>query len=232
MSSRGVHDPIGPSGLSYDIGPLQMSTAFFYRRTSPRRFSLIRLYSLFRSLWAWPWSIPSRLTYPVPPGLWLINVFVQHVLRVNSEAPCMVHFTSRVTGKMAIGKNVWKSFALSGGCYIQGNHGVSIGDDTVFAPGVKIISRNHNLNDLSKWDDARPVRIGKRCWIGANAVLLPGVQLGDDVVVGAGAVVTKSFLSGSVVGGVPARIIRVRHVSDLGVAHNLGNSRREQALDR
>lgn len=157
--------------------------------------------------WLWPQHLLWRMTTPVPLGLWLVNKFMQRIMRINTEAPCMVHFTSRVTGRIAIGKNVWKSFAVSGGCYIQGINGITIGDDTVFAPGVKIISANHDPNDLSKWNEAEPITIGKRCWIGANAVILSGVQLGDDVIVGAGGVVTKSFPNCSVIAGVPAKVI-------------------------
>lgn len=149
----------------------------------------------------------GRMTAPVPPGLWIINTFVQRVYRINAGAPCMVHFTSRVEGNVSIGQNVWKSFAFSGGCYIQGRNGVTIGDDTRFAPGVKIISANHDPHDFTKWQKTQPITIGKRCWIGTNAVILPGVQLCDDVIVGAGAVVTNSFPRGSVIAGVPARVI-------------------------
>jgi len=122
----------------------------------------------------------------------------------------MVHFSSYVTGEVEIGQRVWLAFALSGNCYIQGGNGVQIDDDTIFAPGVKIISANHDPDDLTKSIPASPVRIGKRCWLGANAVILPGVTLGDDVIVGAGSVVTKSFPSGTVVAGVPARAIGQR----------------------
>jgi acetyltransferase-like isoleucine patch superfamily enzyme len=150
------------------------------------------------------------MTTPVPLGLWLVNFFMQRIMLINAKAPCMVHFTSRVTDRIIIGKNVWKSFALSGGCYIQGINGITIGDDTVFAPGVKIISANHDFCDLSRWKKTEQIRIGKRCWIGANAVILPGVQLGDDVIVGAGAVVTKSFPSCLIIAGVPAKVISNR----------------------
>jgi len=157
-----------------------------------------------RRLLGFPARFIERRTAPVPPGLWLLNAIVQRVFRVNGPIPWMVHFTSRVQGDVQIGENVWPSFALSAGCYVQGVNGVRIGRDTIFAPGVKIISANHDPEDISRWVSAPAIAIGERCWIGANAVILPGVQLGDGAVVGAGAVVTKSFPSGSVVAGVPA----------------------------
>ena len=135
---------------------------------------------------------------------------VQRILGLNKQYPWPVHFTSRVVGNVVIGKDVWISFAASGGCYIQGNNGIEIGDETLFGPGVKIISADHSLEDIKKWESGPPVKIGKRCWISANAVILPGVTLGDDVVVGAGAIVTQSFSNGSVLAGVPARLIRFR----------------------
>lgn len=143
----------------------------------------------------------------IPFSLWLVNFLFQRVFRLNSELPFSVHFTSRVIpGKgIEVGPHVWKSFALSGGCYIQGGNGIQIGDGTLFAPGVKIISANHDPRQLHKWIEAPPIRIGKRCWIGANAVILPGVELGDDVIVGAGSVVTRSVPSGTTVAGNPAR---------------------------
>jgi carbonic anhydrase/acetyltransferase-like protein (isoleucine patch superfamily) len=157
--------------------------------------------------WLWPWRLLERLTDPIPPGLWLLNAFCQRVLRINAETPWMVHFSSRVIGRVKIGRNVWKSFALSGGCYIQGLNGVEIGDDTLFAPGVKIVSSNHQPGRLDRQQDGPPIRIGPRCWIGVNAVILPGVELGADSIVGAGAVVTHSVPAGVSVAGVPARPI-------------------------
>jgi acetyltransferase-like isoleucine patch superfamily enzyme len=119
----------------------------------------------------------------------------------------MVNFTSRVGGDICIGRNVWISFAVSGGCYIQGWNGIKIGDDTIFAPGVKIISANHSNNDFSCWEAAPPICIGKKCWIGANVVILPSVTLGDDCIVGAGSVVKDSFPNRSIIAGVPAKLV-------------------------
>jgi len=140
---------------------------------------------------------------------WFINFMFQRILRINSHVPFQVHFTSQVIrGDLKIGKNVWKSFALSGNCYIQPGNGITIGDNTIFGPGVKIISANHNLDNLKEWKYCSPIIIGKNCWIGANAVVLPEVQLGDNVIVGAGSVVTKSFEGNVVIAGNPAKIIK------------------------
>jgi hypothetical protein len=145
----------------------------------------------------------------LPFSLWLVNAWFQRILRLNADAPFSVHFTSTVIIGNGIhpGRNVWKSFARSGGCYIQGGNGIFLGDETLFAPGVKIISANHDPARGMAWEDGPPIRIGCRCWIGANAVILPGVELGDDCIVGAGAVVTRSFGPGSRVAGVPARLL-------------------------
>lgn len=151
-----------------------------------------------------------RLTAPIPLRLWMVNLVFQRILGINADVPWMVHFTSRVTvpRRILLGRGVRISFAVSGGCYIQGLNGIRIGDDTIFGPNVCIVSADHDPTDLSRHLPCRPIEIGARCWIGAHAVLLPGVVLGDDVIVGAGAVVTRGFPSGSVIAGVPARLIR------------------------
>ncbi len=165
-------------------------------------------YARFRP-WLWPVRFLGKLNEKrkIPLGLWIINKFFQSVLDINNDIPWMVHYTSRVSGNIKIGENVWLSFAVSGGCYIQGFNGVIIGDNTIFAPGIKIVSANHDPNDLNKSVKTEPVRIGKNCWIGSNAIILPSVSLGDNVIVGAGAVVTKSFSDNSVIVGNPARQI-------------------------
>lgn len=143
--------------------------------------------------------------------LLFVNWVFQRMLGINGDVPWSVHYTSRVTNpdQIFLGKLVKKSFAVSGGCYIQAGNGIYIGEGTIFAPGIKIISADHDVNTQERqWIKGEPVRIGNYCWIGANAVILPGVELGEGVVVGAGAVVTHSFPGHVVIAGVPARIVK------------------------
>ena len=90
---------------------------------------------------------------------------------------------------------------------------VCIGNHVNLAQGITVTALNHNLDDKTKRVDeqgitTQPVRIEDDVWIGANAVILPGVSIGQHAVVAAGAVVTKDVPSYCIVGGVPARIIK------------------------
>ena len=86
---------------------------------------------------------------------------------------------------------------------------ITIGKGTYIAPNVGIITSNHKFNDLGKHESGKDVILGKKCWIGMNSVILPGVILGDNTVVGAGSIVTKSFPEGNcVICGNPAKIIK------------------------
>jgi len=145
---------------------------------------------------------------PCGIGLKISNFFFQKILRINGSFKIMVHYTSQVNGTIEIGENVVKSFANSGSCYFQGINGIIIGDNTIFAPGVKVISANHDVKSLSKHKPTRPISIGKNCWLGANSIILPGVSIGDNVIVAAGAVVTKSFGDNLIIAGVPAKHIK------------------------
>ena len=111
-------------------------------------------------------------------------------------------------GKITLGDRV----AINSHTRIYGHGGVTIGDDTQLGPGVTITTTDHDFaNDL----EARfiPVTMGQRVWVGANVTILPGVEIGDHAVIGAGAVVSKSIPARAVAVGVPARVIKT--VDDL-----------------
>jgi len=148
--------------------------------------------------------------FMVPIRLRLVNFFFQRILGVNGNVPFSVHYTSIVRNPegLKLGRRVRANFADAGGCYIQALNGITIGDNTIFAPRVVIQSHNHDLylRDISTHE--APIHIGQNCWIGANAVILPGVHIGDYVTIGAGSVVTKDIPNFAVAVGVPCRVIK------------------------
>ncbi len=91
---------------------------------------------------------------------------------------------------------------------------ITIGDNCLLASDILITSENHGIDPETHPSyadnplDAAPVSIGKGCWIGEKAVILPGVTLGDKCIVAAGAVVNKSFPAFTMIGGVPARALK------------------------
>ncbi len=158
-----------------------------------------------------------RLVKRISPPLFLINFLFGRVFRLNSKCPFNIHFTSKAIFPHQISYTndlvTLTSFAVSGHCYFQALNGIQIGENFLFAPGVKLISANHDFDNRRKSQSGPGILIGKNVWIGANAVILPGVVIGDNCIVGAGSVVTKSFpMADSILGGVPAKIIGQRAV--------------------
>ncbi|MDQ2677308.1 MAG: sugar O-acetyltransferase [Actinomycetota bacterium] len=88
---------------------------------------------------------------------------------------------------------------------------IRIGDDVQIGPNVQLLTPTHPLDaDLrrDKWEAAEPITIGDNVWLGGGVVVLPGVTIGSDTVVGAGSVVTKDLPAGVLAVGNPARVIR------------------------
>lgn len=80
----------------------------------------------------------------------------------------------------------------------------------MFAPGVKIISANHDFLERTKFIKTSPIVIGNNVWLSANVIILPGVRIGNNCIVGAGSVVTKSFEEDNlIIAGNPAKIIGI-----------------------
>lgn len=112
---------------------------------------------------------------------------------------------------------------LALGVIITTDGGVSIGDRTLVGYRTQILSSNHVVPDVSRRIfDAGHVRIrvavGADVWIGASCVILPGVSIGDGAVIAAGSVVTKDVPPHAIVGGVPAKVIRLRECTSADVS--------------
>ena len=109
-----------------------------------------------------------------------------------------------------VGENFYANFD----CLLLDVCPIKIGNNAMLAPGVHIYTATHPLNPTERnsgYEYGKPVNIGDNVWIGGRAVICPGVTIGNNVVVAAGAVVTKDIPSNVVVGGNPAKVIK--HIS-------------------
>ena len=124
------------------------------------------------------------------------NCYIETPLRANFGG-AHVHF----------GKSVYANFNLT----LVDDADIYVGDNVMFGPNVTVITASHPiLPELRKkeYQFNRPVHIGRNCWIGAGAIILPGVTVGENTVVGAGSVVTKDLPQDVVAVGNPARVLR------------------------
>ncbi|WP_437956040.1 sugar O-acetyltransferase [Sorangium sp. So ce119] len=88
---------------------------------------------------------------------------------------------------------------------------ITIGDDVQIGPNVQLLTPTHPVEPeprRQKWEAAKPIKIGNNVWLGGGAIVLPGVTIGDNTVVGAGSVVTRDLPANVVAVGNPARAIR------------------------
>ena len=105
------------------------------------------------------------------------------------------------------GKNVYANFNLT---MVDDTH-IYVGDFTMFAPNVTVATAGHPIDPALRERALQynaPVHIGRNCWIGAGALIMPGVTIGDNTVIGAGSVVTKDIPAGVVAVGNPCRVMR------------------------
>ncbi len=105
------------------------------------------------------------------------------------------------------GKNVYANFNLT---LVDDTH-IYVGDGTMFAPNVVLATAAHPILPAlreKQYQFNLPIHIGRNCWLGAGVIVLPGVTIGDDTVIGAGSVVTKDIPAGVVAVGNPCRVQR------------------------
>lgn len=103
--------------------------------------------------------------------------------------------------ELEIGNNTY----LNGGS-IDCSRGITIGDDCAIADGVRIM--DNSWHEVDSFNKRKEIRIGNKVWIATNAMILPGVTIGDGAIIAAGAVVTKDVPSKCMVAGVPAKVIK------------------------
>ena len=106
---------------------------------------------------------------------------------------------------IVLGKNVF----INAGCKFQDQGGIFIDDGALIGHGVVLATLDHDMAPSKRQQlHPAPIKIGKNVWVGANATITKGVTIGDGAIVAAGAVVNKDVPANTVVGGVPARVIK------------------------
>jgi acetyltransferase-like isoleucine patch superfamily enzyme len=113
------------------------------------------------------------------------------------------------SGSLSIGDNV----GISEFCYFSIRGNLIIGNNVIVGPNVKIFTENHSFEvteiPFRLQDETRAdVTIGNNVWIGSGATILPGVFIGDNVVIAAGSIVNKNVEDNSLVGGIPAKLLK------------------------
>ena len=169
------------------------------------------------------WSIRKKISFV------LYNVFAAWLpisQRSSLAKKLRVFFAKRITQNIGKNVNIEKKAVCGPLLEIGDNSGVgikceiygpvSIGRNVMMGPEVVIYTSGHNFDrtDIPMMDqgftEPQPVTIGNDVWIGRRAMIMPGVTVGDGCVIGAGAVVTKDVPDYAVVGGVPAKLIKMR----------------------
>ena len=159
------------------------------------------------------------------------NELFQEAIRLGMELNNQYHtpeelreIMGRLTGKKIdstfrlfppfytdFGKNITigRDVFINSGCHFQDQGGIEIGDGALIGHNVVLATINHDLDPaMNRKNHYAPIKIGAHVWIGSNTTILSGVSIGEWSVVAAGAVVTKDVPPMTVVGGVPAKIIK------------------------
>jgi acetyltransferase-like isoleucine patch superfamily enzyme len=106
---------------------------------------------------------------------------------------------------LTIGKNVF----INSGCHFQDQGGITLGDGVLIGHNVVMATLNHDIApEKRSMTHPAPIVIGKNVWIGSSATVVSGVTVGDNAIIAAGAVVTKDVPPNTIVGGVPAKVIK------------------------
>lgn len=134
----------------------------------------------------------------------LKNMFAEIGEGCYIEPPFHANFGG---GHVHFGKNIYANFNLT---MVDDTH-IYVGDYTMFGPNVTVATAGHPILPelrMKGYQYNAPVHIGKNCWIGAGALIMPGITIDDNVIVGAGSVVTKDLPPNVVAIGNPCKVLR------------------------
>jgi acetyltransferase-like isoleucine patch superfamily enzyme len=125
--------------------------------------------------------------------------------KIDKSTTVFAPFHTNFGKHIKIGKNVFINHA----CSFLDLGGITIEDDVLIGPRVNLTTENHPVDPTKrKYLDLKSILIKRNAWIGAGATILPGVTIGENSIVAAGAVVNKDVPGNTIVGGVPAKILK------------------------
>lgn len=169
------------------------------------------------------WSIKAKLWY-ILYGFFAKKLPISRRSKIFKRA--RYFFAKHVIKKMGNNVNIERGAVFNPNVEIGDNSGIGIncelngtikiGNNVMMGPEVVFYTTNHEFKAITKnimdqgYTKEKPITIGDDCWIGRRAIILPGVELKKGTIVGAGAIVTKSFPEYSIIGGNPAKIIGKR----------------------
>jgi galactoside O-acetyltransferase len=149
------------------------------------------------------------------------SMLKEMLAEIGEECYIEPPFHSNWGGKhVHFGNNVYANFNLT---LVDDTH-IYVGDYTMFGPNVTVATAAHPIDPgfrMPVTQYNKPVHIGKNCWIGAGAIILPGITIGDNTVIGAGSVVTKDIPANVVALGNPCKVLREINESDKTNAQEL-----------
>lgn len=125
--------------------------------------------------------------------------------KIDKSTTVFVPFHTNFGKHIKIGKNVFINHA----CSFLDLGGITIEDDVLIGPRVNLTTENHSVDPTKRrFLDLKEIIIKRNAWIGAGATILPGVTIGENSIVAAGAVVNKDVPPNTIVGGIPAKVVK------------------------
>lgn len=154
-----------------------------------------------------------------------INALSKHGVKIGNNVSILRNTIIECTGvirDIGEGLTIGNHVGIAQNCFIQVRGPVEIGSHVIFGPGVSLFAENHNSSDPEQYImDQGATKIGIHIcdgvWVGANVTILDGVTIGEHAILAAGCLVAKDVPSYSIVGGIPAKVIKIRKITSMDV---------------
>ena len=173
-----------------------------------KRSLLYPFASVFAFVWCAIAAMGKMLRAPLILDIFRQQIWARTIRSMGADSRILPGAVIHGRENLSIGRSV----TIGEYCHMWANGGLTIGDDSLIAAHCTLTTLSHNA-DGQKYRETTfnaPIKIGTNVWLGYGVVVMPGVSIGDNAIIGAGAVVTKDVPPNAVAVGVPARVVRQR----------------------